>query len=322
MSYNPYGYGGNDSQANGAGFAGNAQFQQQQQQQQQQQFQGRGGFVNHQQGPDMSQGAQQNGGAGAEGYGFQDPRQSMAFQLGQSAFSNFIGQQNFSQFQETVSKAASGSSSVSHYFQVSTSYVLQKILLVLFPFMNKNNWQRIPESQSSGAGTVSFMPPKDDINSPDMYIPVMGLVTYILIWNTQQGLSGSFNPENLYYKLSSTVAFLALDLIILKLGLYLLVSTNSPTTSITELLCYVGYKFVPLTLVLFVPALPFYLSLILKVYLFIAFGVFLLRAVKFNMFSNPNDDMVNIKKSTVKKCNYFLFFYGFVWQSVLMWLIS
>ncbi|CCD25733.1 protein transporter YIF1 NDAI_0F04150 [Naumovozyma dairenensis CBS 421] len=274
------------------------------------------------------------------GMPFQDPRSSMAFQLGQSAFSNFIGQENFNQFQETVSKVSNNGSTtyLSHYFQVSTSYVLQKLKQILFPYLNKNNWQRIPDSQSkmnggngnpnaptmNGPSSFQFMSPKDDSNCPDLYIPIMGLITYILIWNTQQGLQGSFNPEDLYYKLSSILGFMGLDLFILKLGLYLLVSTHSPVTSLVELTCFVGYKFVPLTLSLFIPTskIPWYVPIFFKSYLFLAFGVFLLRSVKFNLFSNPNDDMINIKKSTVKKCNYFLFFYGFLWQTVLMWLMG
>ena len=57
---------------------------------------------------------------GQQAFGFQDPRNTMAFQIGQSAFSNFIGQENFNQFQQTVSKATGDSSTLSHYFQVST----------------------------------------------------------------------------------------------------------------------------------------------------------------------------------------------------------
>ena len=108
----------------------------------------------------------------------------------------------------------------------------------------------------------------------------------------------------------------------LKLGLYLLVNTSSSTTSITELLCYVGYKFVPLTIALFVPTQPKWVAVLGQIYLFSAFGVFLLRSVKFNLFNSSQDEMASIKKSTVKKCNYFLFVYGFVWQSVLMWLMG
>lgn len=303
MSYNPYSYAGNDATINDRF---NQQMPPQQPMQQPQ----------HQMPPQQQQQQQQ------QGYGFQDPSQSMAFQLGQTAFSNFLGQQNFSQFQETMSKATTVNSSLSLYFQVTTSYVINKLRVILVPFTNKN-WQRIPDAQQNGGNEqMSFLAPKDDINSPDMYIPIMGMVTYILIWNTQEGLKGSFNPDNLYYKLSSTVAFVLLDLAILKLGLYLLVSTNSKTTNLTELVCFVGYKFVPLILASFVPKQPIYLKLLAQIYLFIAFGVFLLRSVKFNLFATANSDMATFNKATVKKCNYFLFVYGFIWQSILMWLMG
>lgn len=322
MSYNPYSY----APAN-------------QQQQQQQQFNGFGGIVQPQnpisaRGQPMPAQSQAQAQPQTQGFPSYDPRAAMAFQIGQSAFNNFLGQENFSQLQETVQRAAGSTSNVSHYFQVSTAYVAKKTKQILLPFSNKNNWQRIPDSSNSGNNgvttgghgissyTVSFLPPREDINSPDLYIPVMGLVTYILVWNIQQGLHGNFNPENLYYKLSSILAFVALDLFILKFGLYLLVTTNSPVTSILELVCYVGYKFVPLTLALFFPASPRWISLLGKTYLFIAFGVFLLRSVKFNLFNTNNDDFSAVKKSTVKKCNYFLFVYGFFWQSILMWLMG
>lgn len=328
MSYNPYSYVSNEASNgvtdrfshNDAAMGAQPSIQQvplqdSQNQAYQQQHQQR-------QAPPIGQpqGQQQPVG-GNGGLPFQDPRNSMAFQFGQTAFSNFIGQDNFNQFQETVSKATGSSSSLGHYFQVSTSYVLYKMKQILVPFLNTNNWQRIPDNQNNNNNSqVSFLAPKDDINSPDLYIPIMGLITYILIWNTQQGLQGSFNPENLYYKLSSILAFVGLDLLILKLGLYLLVNTNSPITSLTELVCYVGYKFVPLTLALFAPKSTM-ISTIIRVYLFIAFGVFLLRSIKFNLFST-SDEIVGVKYSIVKKCNYFLFVYGFVWQSILMWLMG
>lgn len=246
---------------------------------------------------------------------FQDPRASMAFQFGQTAFNQFIGQENLSQLQETMHRAT-GNANLSHYFQVSNSYVFQKLKVILFPFINKQ-WQRIPDSNNS------FQPPRNDINSPDMYIPVMGLVTYILAWNLDKGLNGSFDPENLYFKLSSTLAVFVLDLLILKFGLYLLVSTNSATTSLIELACYVGYKFVPLIVAMMLPTnLSKFMIIPLKVYIFIAFGVFLLRSIKFNSLVDSTNDLNTIKKSAVRRCNYFLFVYGFLWQTALMWLIG
>ncbi|SCU95418.1 LAMI_0F02388g1_1 [Lachancea mirantina] len=252
---------------------------------------------------------------------FQGKSASMAYQLGHSAFTNFIGQENLDQFQEQISKAAGSSSSLSHYFQVSNGYVFRKLKIIVLPFMHRS-WQRIPDAAGNGSGGVAFQTPRVDVNAPDLYIPVMGLITYILVCNVQQGLQGSFNPEDLYRKLSSTLAFVVLDLLILKLGLYLLVSSNSTTTPLWELICYVGYKFVPLTMALLWPTTPYYLFLLGKVYLFIAFGVFLLRSVKFNLFVDGVNDFQTVKKSVVKKCNYFLFVYGFLWQSVLMWLMG
>ncbi|SCV03151.1 LANO_0G02454g1_1 [Lachancea nothofagi CBS 11611] len=259
--------------------------------------------------------------AQSNGFPFQGPSSSMAYQLGQSAFSNFIGQDNFNQFQENLTKATGDSSAVSHYFQVSNSYVFRKLKIILLPFLHRS-WQRLPNPQNGTNGGPSFQVPRVDVNSPDMYIPVMGLVTYILCWNFQQGLRGSFDPGNLYQRLSTTLASVLMDLFILKMGLFLLVSAKSPTTSIIELACYVGYKFIPLTLALILPSTPYFVSVVGKVYLLIAFGVFLLRSVKFNLFLDSGNDVHTVKKSVVKKCNYFLFMYGFVWQSVLMWLMG
>lgn len=296
----------------------------------------------------MNQGLQ--GGNGQPHPSFLDGSASMVFQIGSNAFNSFMGNSNFNQFHDTMAKAAQvagNTNSLSHYFQVSTSFVIWKLKQLLFPYLkNINNWQRIvidpsnvpalndPNGSVSGfstsaaaANTTVYALPRDDINSPDMYIPLMGLITYILVWNIKQGLNGVFNPENLYYKLSSTLAFVGLDLFILKLGLYLLVNTphlsNTSVTSLIELTCFVGYKFVPLTTTLFIPFKSLWINFLLKTYLFITFGIFLLRSIKFNLFNTQESMMVNsIKKSTVKKCNYFLFFYGFLWQFILMWLMA
>ncbi|AET37354.1 protein transporter YIF1 Ecym_1098 [Eremothecium cymbalariae DBVPG len=246
--------------------------------------------------------------------GFADPRASMALQFGQNALNQFIGSDNLNQFQETVQKATGGTP-ISHYFQVSNSYVFQKLKIMLAPMLHRQ-WQRIPDANGT------FQPPRNDINSPDMYIPLMGLVTYILAWNVEQGLHGSFDPENLYFKLSSTLAYIVLDLGILKLGLYLLVPVNSKVTTLIELSCYVGYKFVPLIFAMMLPRRPIWITILGKVYLFLAFGIFLLRSVKFNLFDDGTDNVNTVKKSVVKKCNYFLFFYGVVLQSVFMWLMG
>lgn len=60
-------------------------------------------------------------------------------------------------------------SALKHYFNVSNFYVVNKLFLVLFPWRHKP-WSR---KQGSGANGQEawYLPPRDDINSPDMYIP-------------------------------------------------------------------------------------------------------------------------------------------------------
>ena len=68
-------------------------------------------------------------------------------------------------------------------------------------------WARRPRAQGE------FMPPRDDINSPDLYIPgmsqlflsvpytdvcniaVMAIVTYILLAALHAGINSRFNPR-------------------------------------------------------------------------------------------------------------------------------
>ena len=70
-----------------------------------------------------------------------------------------------------------------HYFNVSNSYVLHKLRLVLFPWRHKP-WSRAhrqsnnggaysgsPEAGNSSKSAEGYLPPRDDVNSPDLYIP-------------------------------------------------------------------------------------------------------------------------------------------------------
>jgi hypothetical protein len=55
-----------------------------------------------------------------------------------------------------------------HHFNVSNSYVIKKIKLVLFPWFHKP-WTR--KLRRSEQGQAEWQPPREDINSPDLYIP-------------------------------------------------------------------------------------------------------------------------------------------------------
>lgn len=60
-------------------------------------------------------------------------------------------------------------SALKHYFNVSNSYVVNKLFLVLFPWRHKPWSRKLAVGASGQEGR--YLPPRDDINSPDMYIP-------------------------------------------------------------------------------------------------------------------------------------------------------
>lgn len=132
-------------------------------------------------------------------------------------------------------------SALKHYFNVSNQYVLRKLLIVLLPWRHRP-WSRTPSPQTSAAGGPLFLPPREDVNSPDMYIPVMAFVTYILLSTLLAGLRGAFRPELLGLTATNAFAVVVIELLLLKLGTYLLNISNE--SQWLDLVAYSGYKFV------------------------------------------------------------------------------
>ena len=133
-------------------------------------------------------------------------------------------------------------SAMKHYFNVSNKYVVNKLFIVLFPWRHRP-WsrQQQPMATSAQSGPM-FLPPREDINSPDMYIPVMAFVTYILLSTLLAGLQGAFRPELLGMTATNAFAVVIIELLLLKLGTYLLNISNE--SQWLDLVAYSGYKFV------------------------------------------------------------------------------
>lgn len=250
---------------------------------------------------------------------FSDPKTQMGFQVGQNAMlagSQFVGE-NFGKYIKT------NSNDIKYYFKVSNSYVLNKMMLILFPFKNKN-WNRSYASGAAGSSDNSaetFAFPCDDPNAPDLYLPLMSIVTYILTIAIISGIKGEFHPQVFGFKSSSTLAYLLLDLLIIKLGLYFL----NVSSKFWDLISFIGYKFLPIFLILVIKSVLSFSSILnwaLIIYLNFAFGYFILRSLRFNLFGGLNNSAQNLNSKTLKNTNYFLFVYSFVFQSLLIWLLS
>lgn len=278
------------------------------------------GFV-QQQGPMPGQTSQPPPGQSNEFYSnfFQDPTSTMAAQFAKNGLgqSNDYIQQNFGSFIPPTSN-------LNYYFQISNSSVINKLRLILFPFRNKN-WARLASTQPTGDGTQSsiiYAPPSQDLNAPDLYIPFMSYVTYILLWAVFQGLKGDFHPQLFGYLASQTFACVIFDILIFRVGLYLLnCSTNG---SFWDIVSFSGYKYVPIIVLLVLKhivggGLMFYGCICL---LACTFALFLMRSLRFLVLPSANtvtgSTAINSIPPNQRRIRLqFLFIYSFVIQGLI-----
>lgn len=244
-----------------------------------------------------------------------DPAAALASQFARSGFqqSNQYIQENFGSF----------SGDIKYYFQVSNSYVLKKILLILFPFRHKD-WTRIL-AKDNGLG--QYLPPAYDVNAPDLYIPLMSFVTYILLWAAFQGLSGEFHPQLFGYLASQTLAFAVLDVAIFKIGLYLL---NCSQIKIYDIISFSGYKYVSIVVVLCLKhTIGQYLGwayYLIVLGFILCLSVFLMRLLRYIILPPTNGNTVSNNSVVTSKQRkmriQFLFVYAVIIQGLIFLYMS
>nr|OQO19425.1 hypothetical protein B0A51_12566 [Rachicladosporium sp. CCFEE 5018] len=235
-----------------------------------------------------------------------------------------VMEQNFNRFVNV--------SALKHYFNVSNAYVLRKLLIVLFPWRHKPWSRQVSHNSSSASGSsASFLPPREDVNSPDMYIPIMAFTTYVLLSTLIAGVNGKFKPELLSSMLGNAGGSILLEQAILWLGRYFL-SINSES-QFYDLISYSGYKFVGVIVTLVVAAFSSggrstrgWVGYSVLGYTFMANAFFLLRSLKYVLLpsdSSPgNPSMQTIAKGQRRGRMQFLFIYTYVVQFALMWWLT
>lgn len=88
-----------------------------------------------------------------------------------------------------------------------------------------------------------YLAPRDDINSPDMYIPLMAIITYILLSTLLAGLRSAFHPELFGTMASKAIISVAVEIALLKAAMYFWLNISSQS-QLLDLIAYSGYKFV------------------------------------------------------------------------------
>nr|XP_027215154.1 LOW QUALITY PROTEIN: protein YIF1B-like [Penaeus vannamei] len=102
---------------------------------------------------------------------------NMAMQYGQS----LVGQGR--EYVDTELEKYVSMTQLKYYFAVDTRYVMKKLQLLFFPFTHSDWSVRYNQEEP--------VQPRYEINAPDLYIPLMAVVTYILVAGLCLGLQES-----------------------------------------------------------------------------------------------------------------------------------
>lgn len=135
--------------------------------------------------------------------------------------------------------------SLRRYFHVDNMYVRTKVGRILFPFRHQH-WERLEVGGGEGSAAV-MAPPTTDSNAPDLYIPCMSFMTFVLIVAFVKGNIGQFTPDVLYDVATSCMVTQVLELFVIKLLLYVMGHARvSASLGIFDIVSFTGYKYVGL----------------------------------------------------------------------------
>ncbi|VDO93252.1 unnamed protein product [Heligmosomoides polygyrus] len=147
------------------------------------------------------------------GYGFPASAQAFMSDPMMQAAQHFGGQ--FAEQQKEKISKYLNTFNLKYYFAVDNSYVGKKLGILLFPFLHRD-WSL------KYAGTDEPVPAKDDVNAPDLYIPLMAFITYILVSGFVLGTQGRFSPEMLGILTSNAFIWVIIENIIIFVSKYVM----------------------------------------------------------------------------------------------------
>ncbi|KAL1939282.1 hypothetical protein VTO73DRAFT_10085 [Trametes versicolor] len=241
-----------------------------------------------------------NGPVDFSAWGLDNATAAFGMQLGQSAVaagSDYV-QKNLGGFIPI--------SNLKHHFNVSNSFVIRKLRLLLFPWRHRP-WSRQVVRLENGQS--EWAAPREDLNSPDLYIPLMAIVTYILLAALHSGLNARFHPEILGITASKALAVVLLDFLFVKSGCYLLNIPGGLSSQVLDVLAYDGYKFVGVIVTLIAGLLGVgrTLYLLIFLYTFLATAFFLLRSLRSMVLPDASATAAAVNPSQRSRRITFLF---------------
>ena len=161
------------------------------------------------------------------------------------------------------------------------------------------------------------MQPRYERNAPDMYIPTMAFLTYVVMAGLSLGTQERFTPEQLGILASSALAWGVIELLVHTITLYVMnLDTRLKTL---DLLAYTGYKYVGINAALLFSLVfrrvGYYAVLC---YFSISLAFFLIRTLKLRVIPEGHSSYT---ASGNKRRLYFILFIAAI-QPLLMWWLS
>ncbi|CAH1766993.1 6979_t:CDS:2 [Entrophospora sp. SA101] len=149
-------------------------------------------------------------------------------------------------------------------------------------------WSRLVIRSQQNGQMEGYMPPREDINSPDLYIPAMAFVTYVLLTGIVAGTEDKFHPEVLGINATTGLLLVIFELLFIKIGCYLLNITSE--AHLLDFLSYSGYKFIGVIITLVVSLItPLWFVIGTFFYAAFANGFFLLRSLRYVVFPDSTN---------------------------------
>jgi len=204
-------------------------------------------------------------------------------------------------YSQAYNKAWVFNSYVRTFFNVTNNYVKRKLLYIIAPFTKLTEGEHY-----HGAVEFTDIVQQDthhkNIATPDLYIPLMAIITYVLLLCLIQGSENEFHPKKIGSYTTNALVGILLELGLVKFLLFL---TNIKTLSTLDLLSYHNYKFVGICFSLLTRMVSLgVLAYVIRIYFSIAAAVFMYKTLRSHFQTasvtvNTNIGLGNLKKDTM-----------------------
>jgi len=174
----------------------------------------------------------------------------------------------------------------------------------------------LQEKEPAGPNAaVTYNLPYVDENAPDLYLPCMTLVTYVLLCALCYGTSGNFDPEVIPDVTTKCFVTQILEVLLIRFGFYMM---QAPV-ALLDLFSYTGYKYLGLCLNMVVGLLVGHFGFGARGY-YITF-VWTATAASFFMLKTMANNIPMVTAATGPKREVMVFAFA-ASQFATMWFVS